>query len=231
MSFKRESRDVVHLPETNWGGALDVYEFSAKLTESLAWPLVAIIAIFVFRRDARAGLARLRKVDAFGVTAEFDELKRLETAVDKANAEEDSRAIGSQDTPALDVHPSPEEPPAGATADDAIRYSVAPEPSELNEPPLTPEATILTEWNKFDMWLRQLHASSGLARLTTSPPSLAAMLHDLIVVGGGPSNVMEAVMYARDVRNKVAHGEHRPSEAEAQRYKMALRNLRFNLGP
>lgn len=208
-----------------------MYEFSAKLTESLAWPVVAIVAIFVFRRDARAGLARLRKVDAFGVTAEFNELKRLETAVDKVNAEEDGRAVGSQGSPAPELPYPPAESPAGATVDDAIRYSPALEPSEPTEPPLTPEAIILTEWNKFDMWLRQLHASSGLARLTTSTPSITGMLRDLVAVGVGRSNLMEAVMYARDVRNKVAHGGHRPSEDEAQRYKMALRNLRLILGP
>lgn len=208
-----------------------MYEFSAKLTESLAWPVVAIVAIFVFRRDARAGLARLRKVDAFGVTAEFDELKRLETAVDKVNAEEDGRAVGGQDSPAPDTPHPPQESPAGATVDETIRYSVALEPSELNESHLTPEAIILMEWNKFDMWLRELYTSSGLARLTTSPPSVAAMLRDLVAVGVGRSNLMEAIMYARDVRNKVAHGGHCPSEDEAQRYKMALRNLRLNIGP
>lgn len=210
---------------------MDVYEFSAKLTESLAWPVVAIVAIFIFRRDARAGLARLRKVDAFGVTAEFDELKRLETAVDKVNAEEEGRAAGSQDSAAPDAPHLPEESPVHATVDEAIRYSVALEPSEPNEPALTAEAIILTEWNKFDMWLRQLHASLGLARLTTSPPSVIAMLRDFVAVGAGRSNLIEAVMYARDVRNKVAHGGHQPSDDEAQRYKMALRNLRLNFGP
>lgn len=208
-----------------------MYELSAKLTESLAWPVVAIVAILVFRRDARAGLARLRKVDAFGVTAEFDELKRLESAVDKVNAEEDDRAVSSKDFPAPDAPHPLEESQADATVDDVIRYSVASAPSELNEVPLTPEAIILTEWNTFEMWLRQLYSSSGLTPLTTSTPSVIAILRDLAAVGVGRSNLMEAVMYARDVRNKVAHGKHCPSEDEAQRYKMALRNLRLNLAP
>lgn len=205
---------------------MDAYELTTKLTESLAWPVVAVIAMFVFRRDAKAGLERLRKLDAFGVKAEFDELKQLEAAIDKVEDKVEDQDAGVQHAP-----PEPGEPPQEDEApEDGPRYSVsADQPAEDGD--LTPDAVILTEWAGFERFMRLFYQASNLPSTGSRPPSMTTILTGLMVRGVFRYDTMQAIKYAQEVRNKVAHGVHRPSRDEAQRYKLALKSLRLLMDP
>lgn len=221
---------------------MDVYEFAAKLTESLAWPVVATIAIIVFRRDAKAGLDRLRKLDAFGVSAEFAALERLELAVSQAVIETaEETATGNQgqadgagspppesngpDEPGGPVRPNVPPPTGGG----GQSQNTEPTPLDLPSAPpvLSPEAVISGEWAMLERLLRATYLEQPMFSLRGDRmPSLNTILDGLMSLGVLNQGQRDAILYARDVRNKIAHAKHYPSEDEARRYALATANIR-----
>ena len=62
-------------------------DFFSNIVASLSWPIVALVAIFVFRDAIRKLLARLLRLKGGGVEAEFEKaLDRVEEAAERIEA-------------------------------------------------------------------------------------------------------------------------------------------------
>lgn len=191
---------------------MDGYEFAAKMTESLAWPVVATVAILVFRNDARRGVARLLKLDAFGISAEFAALEQLELEVSKLETPNNTEHHREVSDPAVEPGApagSPVAPPSNLTTDTDSR---------------NPSQIIIEEWNSFQNFAVEIYP-----RLVDPAPQVF-MVGDMFDHMGREGLLsaaqVEAAKAAIKVRNKVAFQEHIPTAEEAQRYKVALHRLR-----
>lgn len=188
---------------------LDNYEFAAKMTESLAWPLVAIVAILVFRGDVQRGIARLLKLEAFGVSAEFSELQRLEQDVSEL-VEPDAAQAGARGSAQFN------------RAEDGSPPVVH---DGVNEPTQhSPAAIIVNEWDSF-----QNFAFGVFKKIVDSVPEVflvSDMFDQMAKKGLLSPEQAKGVKSAIRVRNKILDGEHVPTTSEAIRYKNALNTLR-----
>lgn len=178
------------------------YEFVAKMTESLAWPIVVLAAIIVFRAEVRKGLARIRKVDAFGISTELQEMEQveIETGVPSAPDGPRGQRVGPGEQRAAAPNAVPE--------------------ADLRSPPLT----IVEEWNSFQNYVFDIYP-----RIVDPVPQVILvqeMFDQLGRAGLLTSAQVDAVKAAIGVRNKVVHGEHIPTHDEALRFRTALRRLR-----
>lgn len=193
---------------------MDGYEFAAKMTESLAWPVVAIVAILVFRNDARRGVARLLKLDAFGISAEFAALEQLELEVSKLEApnNREYHREGSDQAAEPGMPAGSPVPPASSLTTDTATDS------------RNPSQIITEEWNSFQNFAVEIYP-----RLVDPVPQVF-MVGDMFDHMGREGLLsaaqVEAAKAAIKVRNKVAFEEHIPTAEEAQRYKVALHRLR-----
>lgn len=190
---------------------MDGYELVAKLTESLAWPVVAIVAIYVFRRDARAGLDRLRKFEAFGMSAEF-ELQRLEREANKieiqpADPVEEETASVEQEANA--ERAAPRNSPADDSADATSK---------------TPADIILDAWSGF-----QNFAVDAYAQVIDEVPQvffITDIFENMAKKGWLSKDQVAAIVGANQLFNKVKHGEYTPTAELAMRYAVALGTIR-----
>jgi DNA-binding transcriptional regulator YhcF (GntR family) len=67
------------------------FEFAASLVSSLAWPSAVVLAVYILRRPLTAAFARVRRVEALGVSAELDAVEHAREGVELelANPERD----------------------------------------------------------------------------------------------------------------------------------------------
>lgn len=170
--------------------------FLAILHDVISWPVAVIVIVFVLRKQLRALVGRIRSYEGMG--------QRLTFGEQLADAEE-----GVNELAAADPSPVPEAKAAVASVTSA------------SMPPATPAGAILDAWRKVESQMNRLAgvryvsgptkpAGERVPRLTTRMairntalllPSLGGIIEDL-----------------RVLRNRVAHGDHEPTEGEAVTY-------------
>jgi hypothetical protein len=157
------------------GHAMEILDFVARSE----WPLVALVAIAVFRKPLTRLLDRVRptKVSAWGISVELDKVEVLT---------EETRAIAKEEAPKRLEKPR----------DDLLHFQV----EEYDHPQLV----ILKAWTALE---HAIYRASGKSALTPGmPPWLPVRTMESIFRELGlTTNEVDALRELRKIRNRVAH--------------------------
>lgn len=180
---------------------MDWMTFTAKITEALAWPLVALVLGLVVRKRVLDLIPALRKLKAGPIEAEFGNAAK-QILVEAA-------AVSGQ------VDPLPEEssPEPGLMQKTQVV-------SELIHARSDPAGVILNAWGSVDGELFRLgHQMDLLHDPVTSTGKVYETLvrSDMLPVG-----TRKLVMELRDLRNQVAQAKVEPTADAAQDYVLAV---------
>lgn len=174
----------------------------------LSWPVIVLVLGLVYRTSVQEALQRLTKFKGFGQEAEF--------GTKLAEAEEVAK----------------ENPPPEIAAPEAPGPTVSVAASRLSEPWFDyatqaeeePSYVILLSWEDLNERVVGLvrsayerlgkHGRQYSARSYPTPNELAPLIQEGII----RSSDFEIYRELRDLRNRVAHGRHRPSPGEAVTY-------------
>ena len=194
---------------------MDWLTFVSKLVESIAWPLVALILGLIFRERLHDLFAAIKKLKAGPVEAEF------EIAVKRARAD----ATGAIARDAPETLPAPTGQTGGP--DPAIV-------SKLLGARSDPAGIILEAWAGVDGELFRLGRQMGL--VIDPLENTAKVYKEVLSSNVLPLATAQLIHELRDLRNKVAHVEVKPTPESAQDYLLAvervvelIRNYRKNL--
>jgi hypothetical protein len=180
---------------------MDWLTFITKITEALAWPLVALILGLVVRKRVLDLIPALRKFKAGPVEAEFG-------IATKQILVEASEVSGQSISPA-----GASSPETGRTED---KHVVA----KLLQARSNPSGVILDGWGSVDGELFRLGHQMGLLNdslTNTGKVYESVMRSDILPVG-----TKKLVMELRDLRNQVAHAKVEPTADAAQDYVLAV---------
>jgi hypothetical protein len=185
-------------------------EFVVALADHLAWPLVVVGALVGFRRSLRALVSRLESWEGLGQKFSFGRklveagkrAERVTSQVEHKLAEEDQQS-----------------PPENADLFSALARDAAENPSY----------SITAGWDALLGALRdlidnvspQLEQRDQPIRTVNEIPALQMLLYRHFV----NADFVSAVHDLRHLRNKVAHGQHKPTPDEAVSYVESAREL------
>jgi len=160
-----------------------------KAVAALLWPLFAFVLLFMYRKELRHLITRLRRGKLLGQEIELAE------SLDKLNESADSVAA---------------EVPAQAPADErTTKQGVTPEAAVvdrvLETAAQSPKAALILLAAEIERELRQLIATLGLLRGRRNLPFSQA-LGALSEWGGLPKHLPGSVTLFWDVRNRLVHG-------------------------
>lgn len=179
---------------------MDYLTFISKLTESLAWPLVAVILGLTFRKRVLDLLPTMKKFKAGPVEAEFE----LATKQVLADA---SRETASAAPPVR-----AEERQADESTKDIV--------SELLSARTDPAGMILEGWSRVD---GQLHQLGRQINLIDDPLENTWKVYSSIKQADVlPPTTFRLIQELRELRNKVAHVRVVPTVDAAQDYLVAV---------
>ena len=179
--------------------------FISSLVASLVWPIVVIVVLVLFRKSLADLIVRLRSYKGMGQEVEFGE--RL------AMAEESARLAVKNVSES--VEGEARELPEQLGAEPRLL---------IHEAEKKPSYVIIRAWEDLELGLTDLAGvvfpgrpmREGIARLLadleTKDTGLAASFYD-------------AVREFRDLRDRVAHGDHNPTPGEAIAYVQSINRL------
>lgn len=193
---------------------MDWLTFISKITDSLAWPIVALILGVLLRKRLLELIPNMKKFKAGPLEAEFE----LATKQVLFNAEEASTATESK---AVAPEPSQEKSTENIVA-------------ELLSARTDPSGMIIGGWGKVD---GEIHKFGRQLGVIDDPLENTAKVYNRIMNSGElPQGTVELVKELRELRNKVAHALVIPTADAAQNYLVAvdrvvelIRNFRKNV--
>lgn len=193
---------------------MDWLTFISKITESLAWPIVALILGILLKKRLLEIIPNMKRFKAGTLEAEFE----LATKQVLADASEASAATKSQTA-------GPEQSPE-KTAESIV--------SELLSAKTDPSGMIIEGWGKVD---GELHRFGRQLGIIDDPLKNTARVYNTIINSNElPYGTVEVVKELRELRNKVAHALVTPTADAAQNYLVAvdrvvelIRNFRKNV--
>jgi hypothetical protein len=168
-------------------------QFASNLIGSLIWPVVVVGAIVLFRRPLAALIGRVRSYEGLGQKFTFgEELAGAEVSVNEALES------------------------VKASQDDTEKR-IATEPSPLvREAEANPSFVVIQAWEQLSAALEDLVGAAELNRTPRGTP--VGWLPDLHRRELVSPDFVKAVYELRELRNKVAHGQHNPTPGEAVAY-------------
>lgn len=185
-------------------------ELVAALASSLAWPIVFVVGLVVFRRELRSMVrkAQVKSIELFGAKIDFgDRVSDLEEATEVAAEFDDGEEVQPYNA---DV----EEPPAAEEPRD--QNQVAPIPDDVprddikrtrtNFSPVgmgTAEGKVLAGWLQIERALKDV-ADTHVSGPSTKPLEI---LWDLSSAGIISPETVALVEEARNLRNAVVHDQ------------------------
>jgi hypothetical protein len=198
---------------------MDQLSFLTKMTEALAWPVVALVLGLVFRRKLLDLIPLIKKLKAGPLEAEFGR---------------DAKQILSSATEAA-AHASPPTSTTPASTNDSASGGDSRVVAKLLEARNDPSGAILQGWGSVDDELFRLGVQMGLIvedPLTSTNGVYEATMASNVL----PDETRRLVRELRILRNKVAHVKVVPTPESAQDYVAAvdrvielIRNYRKNL--
>jgi hypothetical protein len=167
------------------------FQFAASLVASLSWPVVAIVALIVFRHPISGLIGRVRTYKGLGQEVTFGkQLAAAESSVEDAINKSGARNGEAEST--KDIAPSP----------------------LVAEAERNPSFVVIRAWEQVEDALAEIFSlvfpAEGKRR--TQP------LSDLERKRIASSAYFTAVRALRDLRNRVAHGQANPTPGEAVAY-------------
>ncbi|MEU4288988.1 hypothetical protein AB0E63_12265 [Kribbella sp. NPDC026596] len=185
-------------------------EFTVALVDHLAWPVVVTGALIGFRRSLRALIGRLDSWEGLGQKVQFGR-KLVETGkqAELATSDVDEKLVEADQEVPLEV---------------ADRFSILARDATDN-----PSYSITAAWDELQGALRDLIGAAtanlnqrGLSIRLGNEVSAIRTLRNRDYVN---ENFVSAVDGLRQLRNKVAHGQHKPTPDEAVSYVLSAREL------
>lgn len=177
------------------------------LTALTSWPVIALVIAVLYRNAIKGALQRITKFSGFGQEAEFGQkLAQAESTAEKA-IDERRTNTGKAEIEGVDVDDEGE--------------SLWGEFASMAEE--EPSFVILDSWEVLRQQVEELailvserHPSSTKARPSAEMLARAGVVRDAQVA---------QYQLLRDLRNQVAHGQHRPTPGEALTYSETARAL------
>jgi hypothetical protein len=191
---------------------LDSLTFISKLTEFLAWPIVALVLGLAFKKRLEELLPMVKRMKFGPVEAEFElAAKKVLADASKAAVKED-RWVNQHEF-----------------SNTNNRFV-----SQLLFARKDPAGMILEGWGNVD---GELHKFGRQLGIVDDPLESNAKVYSSVMASGRlPQETVELVRELRDLRNKVAHVRVTPTADSAQSYLVAvdrvielIRNFRKNL--
>ena len=177
-------------------------QFASSLVTSLAWPLVVIVLVIIFRKNVADLIGRIKSYKGLGQELTFgDRLAEAENSVEEAVK---TASIGQADLEAADeIEPDP-----------LIQGAEA-----------NPSFVVIRSWEQVVSAMEDL-AGAGLPRDKVRPRSASsALLRGLQNSRLISAEFANAIRELRDLRNQVAHGQHNPTSGEAIAYAESAQSI------
>lgn len=209
---------------------MDGFQLIAELASALAWPIVALVGLIMIGPKVDGWIKSLRKVEGWGVKAEFKELEQLEVSV--VAADQASEIAPDRQTAGISVaiEPpvGPNLPPAAQETADLARMS-APPTGPQRGLPLTDiklKEDIQQAWHRT---IRQMRAVYALRFPDADDATFIQMVSMLNTNGVMSDALANAFFYAREAYNAIRDGKRAINSEEAARFQLALSNLSTQL--
>lgn len=211
---------------------MDLLEFTASMTASLAWPILIAMLVLIFKKQITNVIGRITKISAAGVDIDVDALlDRTEIAISD---------LPPPQSPEQLFEPEPEQEPKPVIAaamneipeikysvNDSIRYSRGPIDPELTDAVIVnPSGVVMEEWGKViataDAMLSRMDGPTKThANLNTH--TLFSTLRGAGVIS---AEEQKLIFDMRRIRNAAAHGTAESITAEeAFRFKRIAEEL------
>lgn len=175
----------------------------------ISWPVAILVVALVFRKPLSELISRIKSYEGLGQKVSFgDRLAQTEESVD--------RAVGSIKH---EAGVRQLEPPAEEKQVDADEFTALVREAEAN-----PSYAVLVAWEQLTGAIDDLvGASLGAERFPrrNSPIQLRELERREVV----HKDFARAVTNLRDLRNRVAHGQHNPTSGEAVAYVESAKEL------
>lgn len=184
---------------------MDLLTFFTKMTEALAWPVVALILGLVVRKRVLDLIPALRKLKAGPVEAEF-EIATKQILVEAVEVS------GRQPPPPAVEGPMEPKKPEDERVVEKLLHARS-----------DPSGVILMGWGSVDGELFRLGHQMGLL---DDPLTNTAKVYDSVMKSDIlPVGTKKLVMELRDLRNQVAHTRVVPTADSAQDYVLAVERV------
>ena len=198
---------------------MDQLTFLTKMTEALAWPVVALVLGLVFRRKLLDLIPLIKKFKAGPLEAEFE--RGAKQVLSSATE------VAAHVSPPTSTTPAPTK----ESASDHDSRVVA----KLLEARNDPSGAVLQGWGGVDGELFRLGVQMDL--IVDDPLTNTTKVYEAVMGSDVlPAETRRLVRELRDLRNKVAHVKVVPTPESAQDYIAAvdrvvelIRNYRKNL--
>jgi len=188
---------------------LSALEFTSTLIgQLLSWPIAVVILVFALRKPIAELLSKLREYEGMGQKLSFgDRLAQAEDSVEKA--------AGSIEQPPGKQLESPAEQKESDESSALIREAEA-----------NPSYVLLTSWERLNGAIDDLLGSVRSGTREGFGRSVITQFSDLRKSKFVKDDFLRAVAELRELRNRVAHGQHNPSPGEALAYAESAEELR-----
>lgn len=192
------------------------FEFTAAMTDSLAWPLAAVGIALIFRRQLRGLIERVEEMTLFDQTAKFTKpLDKAEEATEKL--EEAAPAPDPVPEPVLPLPIPPAVPPKEDAEESYMRQV-----REMNDLHtrlfVDPRFGMLQSYDQISRALHSLMMEQGLSDLAQKHKNSAPMMAEILLDKGVlPASAVPPLVLMHQMRNRAAHGE-TPNTADAFRF-------------
>jgi hypothetical protein len=196
---------------------------------SVLWPIVALLAIALFRPEIRSALRRIRELNIFGNSVKFeDELTELQTDSEKLAASP--------------IQPEPPEVPDAATialaasgaveaqfTGHAVGVVIPPTPSSVDSDvdaqvhevlavsATSPTAALMQLSAQLERLVRRIIAQTGHLGEVRNPGSMRELTDILERAVALPAGSLDALRAFTRVRNEIVHGTTAATDAEVLR--------------
>jgi hypothetical protein len=170
------------------------FQFASSLVSSLVWPLVVIVLVVIFRKQLAGLIGRITSYKGMGQELTFgDRLADAENSVEEAAR---SASIDKGEAEQIETGPNP----------------------LAREADANPSFVVIRSWEQVVSALNDLAGAALPGRYMPSRGFSSSLLRELQKVGLVNPDFVTAVMELRDLRNRVAHGQHNPTPGEALAY-------------
>jgi uncharacterized protein YutE (UPF0331/DUF86 family) len=160
---------------------LTYLEWSAKLIDSLAWPITSIILVVLLRSPLSDVLLTISKLKFKGLEVDFSKEKE---AVNYA-----AQKVQNYESRLPEAYKEPE------FLDEARQISR-----------ISPESAIMLTWKNIDAELAATAHRNGMQLKSRSPVSSQKVIYTLQGENILDENIVNLILAMRDLRNKAVHG-------------------------
>lgn len=206
---------------------MGVLEFvSVVIGHLLAWPVILLVVVMILRKPLVGLIGRIRTYEGLGQKLTFGaELAEAEESVDVAveslTAEATARDGAGAETPAAVDGEATKVSPTGAERRGSARRVYL--DAAVRNAQVDPSYAVLTSWEQL---LEGIADLAGATIPSSRRRSATHVLGELERVGIVNQEFTAAVKRLRDLRNRVAHGQHNPTAGEAVAYVESAEELR-----